>query len=201
MITLNQLKTYTAGVLKGWFTNKDVLDKLSESEDGNLLYNGNEIVGSSEPSEPTEVIQKVVGRKMYKLYDGNEAIGNITYAEGTILSESIKEINDSIENYDSILVTFNLNNMLLMQTNEIPVEILKLYYNKGCANIYINSSSVVQIGFTDATHIGFTTNTCNNLSNMNVYGIKYETVSADPITDTQVTQAVTETVSGLNAAE
>ena len=43
-MTLQQLQTYTVKVLKGWFTNKSVLDKFSESEDGKLLYNGKEIV-------------------------------------------------------------------------------------------------------------------------------------------------------------
>ena len=42
-MTLTQLQTYIVGVLKGWFTNKSVLDKFSESEDGKLLFNGVEI--------------------------------------------------------------------------------------------------------------------------------------------------------------
>ena len=39
VMSLSQLKTFIVGVLKGWFTNKSVLDKFSESEDGKLLYN------------------------------------------------------------------------------------------------------------------------------------------------------------------
>lgn len=38
MITLAQIKTFIVGVLKGWFTNKKTLDKLSESENGELLF-------------------------------------------------------------------------------------------------------------------------------------------------------------------
>ena len=46
-MNLNQVKTYVSGVLKGWISNKGTLDKLSESEDGNLLFDGNEIKGGS----------------------------------------------------------------------------------------------------------------------------------------------------------
>ena len=44
-MNLNQVKTYVSGVLKGWILNKGTLDKLSESENGNLLFDGNEIKG------------------------------------------------------------------------------------------------------------------------------------------------------------
>ena len=46
-MNLNQVKTYVSGVLKGWISNKGTLDKLSESEDGNLLFDGQEIKGGS----------------------------------------------------------------------------------------------------------------------------------------------------------
>ncbi len=45
-MTLTQVKTFVIGVLQGWFTNKDVLDKFTET-DSILYYNGVEI-GSSE---------------------------------------------------------------------------------------------------------------------------------------------------------
>ena len=58
-MSLTQLKTFIVGVLKGWFTNKSVLDKFSESEDGKLLYNGIEIGGSGNQVTDTEVTQAV----------------------------------------------------------------------------------------------------------------------------------------------
>ena len=58
-MSLTQLKTFIVGVLKGWFTNKSVLDKFSESEDGKLLYNGVEIGGSGSQVIDTEVTQAV----------------------------------------------------------------------------------------------------------------------------------------------
>ena len=58
-MSLTQLKTFIVGVLKGWFTNKSVLDKFSESEDGKLLYNGVEVGGSGTQVTDEEVTQTV----------------------------------------------------------------------------------------------------------------------------------------------
>ena len=45
-MTLAQIKTFIIGVLKGWFTNKDVLDAFDEDENGNLIYDGKAIAGT-----------------------------------------------------------------------------------------------------------------------------------------------------------
>ena len=58
-MSLTQLKTFIVGVLQGWFTNKSVLDKFSESPDGKLLYNGVEVGGSGTQITDTEVTQAV----------------------------------------------------------------------------------------------------------------------------------------------
>lgn len=42
-MTLIQIKTLIIGILKGWFINKKILDKISEDELGNLNYNGKSI--------------------------------------------------------------------------------------------------------------------------------------------------------------
>jgi hypothetical protein len=39
-MTLAQVKNFIIGVLKGWFTNKAVLDKLDIDDEGNLTYDG-----------------------------------------------------------------------------------------------------------------------------------------------------------------
>lgn len=61
-MTLAQIKTLIVGVLKGWFTNKKVLDKFSESTDGKLLYNGNGISSGDtvEDSEVTTAITEIL---------------------------------------------------------------------------------------------------------------------------------------------
>ena len=58
-MSLSQLKTFIVGVLKGWFTNKSVLDKFSESSEGKLLYNGVEVGGSGTQVTDEEVTQAV----------------------------------------------------------------------------------------------------------------------------------------------
>ena len=58
-MSLTQLKTFIVGVLKGWFTNKSVLDKFSESPDGKLLYNGIEVGGSGSQVTSSEVTQAI----------------------------------------------------------------------------------------------------------------------------------------------
>jgi len=65
-MTLSQIKTYTIGVLKQWFGNKNTLDKLSESENGNLVYNGTEIKDNSEQVET--IATKIDGIKRYSKY-------------------------------------------------------------------------------------------------------------------------------------
>lgn len=42
-MTLAQVKTLIIGVLKGWFTNKKVLDKIGENEAGEFTYNGSKV--------------------------------------------------------------------------------------------------------------------------------------------------------------
>ena len=38
-MTLAQVKALIIGILKGWFSNKEILDGLDEDENGNLIYN------------------------------------------------------------------------------------------------------------------------------------------------------------------
>ena len=57
-MTLAQVKTYVIGVLKGWFTNKSVLDKLSESDTGELLYDSKTISGGETVTED-EIAQAI----------------------------------------------------------------------------------------------------------------------------------------------
>lgn len=46
-MTLEQIKTLIVGVLKGWFANKKVLDKFSESASGELQYEGATLGGET----------------------------------------------------------------------------------------------------------------------------------------------------------
>lgn len=58
-MTLEQVKAYVVGVLKGWFTNKKILDGFSEDETGNLLYK-NAAIGGGASSEDIDIQQAIV---------------------------------------------------------------------------------------------------------------------------------------------
>ena len=57
-MTLAQVKSFVIGVLKGWFTNKAVLDKLDINDEGNLTYNG-EVVDATETYTDEQVTAAV----------------------------------------------------------------------------------------------------------------------------------------------
>lgn len=60
-MTLAQVKAFLIGVLKGWFTNKKVLDKISESDTGVLTYDGKTIdSGSVTDDDITTAITETV---------------------------------------------------------------------------------------------------------------------------------------------
>lgn len=57
-MTLQQVKAFVIGVLKGWFTNKNVLDKLDINDDGFLTYDGT-VVDATETYTDEEVTAAV----------------------------------------------------------------------------------------------------------------------------------------------
>lgn len=57
-MTLQQIKTFIIGVLKGWFTNKAVLDKLAVNEKDQLTYDG-KVVDGTETYTDEQVTQAV----------------------------------------------------------------------------------------------------------------------------------------------
>ena len=57
-MTLQQVKTFIIGVLKGWFTNKAVLDKIDVNDEGNLVYD-DKVVGGAETYTDEQVTEAV----------------------------------------------------------------------------------------------------------------------------------------------
>ena len=57
-MTLQQVKAFIIGVLKGWFANKAVLDKLDINDDGNLTYDGM-VVDATETYTDEQVTEAV----------------------------------------------------------------------------------------------------------------------------------------------
>ena len=65
-MTLNEVKILLVGTIKQAFTNKKILDKFSENEDGKLLYNNSEISSSTSVDcltngEVVEMVNKIWG--------------------------------------------------------------------------------------------------------------------------------------------
>ena len=57
-MTLQQVKAFVIGVLKGWFANKSVLDKLDTNENGSLTYDG-KVVDATEVYTDEQVAEAV----------------------------------------------------------------------------------------------------------------------------------------------
>lgn len=77
-MTLNQLQTYIVGVLQGYFPNKAVLDKLSESEDGTLLFNGMQIGGEALVTDAE--LQQAIENTLVELGEIQVKIGEQSYS-------------------------------------------------------------------------------------------------------------------------
>ena len=201
-ISLNQLKTYTTSVLKNWLTNKDILDKISESETGNMLYDGKEITASSQGSAATGI-----GKKLYDITVGSNSFTGAVNANSdySLLEDSAITSSDSIENYDAII--FSIANkasddalVFNFLSKEIPVSFIKENYGKACDFIQL-SNYYILVGFINANTLSIVSHDISNDRKFvinKLIGIKYEEVTAEVVTDEQVNTAATETLANLN---
>lgn len=201
-ISLNQLKTYTTSVLKNWLTNKDILDKISESETGNMLYDGKEIAAHSQGSAATGI-----GKKLYDITVGNNSFTGAVNANSdySLLEDSAITFSDSIENYDAII--FSIANktsddalVFNFLSKEIPVSFIKENYGKACDFIQL-SNYYILVGFVNANTLSIVSHDISNDRKFvinKLIGIKYEEVTEEVITDEQVNTAATETLADLN---
>lgn len=99
-MTLQQVKTLIIGVLKGWLSNKKVLDKFTESEDGTVLYDGEEITGG-DTFENAEILEKFTEEDGKLLYNGEDiecVCPSFTDEEvEAAIAETIAALNDTEE--------------------------------------------------------------------------------------------------------
>lgn len=201
-ISLNQLKTYTTSVLKNWLTNKDILDKISESETGNMLYDGKEITASSQGSAATGI-----GKKLYDITVGDNSFTGAVNANSdySLLENSAITSSDSIENYDAIIFSIankTSDDALIFNflSKEIPVSFIKENYGKACDFIQLFNYYIL-VGFVNANTLSIVSHDISNDRKFvinKLIGIKYEEVTEEVITDEQVNTAATETLADLN---
>lgn len=70
-MTLQQVKAFIIGVLKGWFTNKAVLDKLDINDEGYLTYDGT-VVDATETYTDEQITEAVAEALTELNVDGEE---------------------------------------------------------------------------------------------------------------------------------
>lgn len=64
-----KIKTWFLNKVNTMFSNKDTLDKISESTDGNLLFNGEEIKGKGDTTIHQYVLENVKSGQQYSIGD------------------------------------------------------------------------------------------------------------------------------------
>lgn len=90
-MTLAEVQTFVVRVIKGSFLNKKTLDKLSTSDDGNLLFDGNEIKGGSNITI-SEQQNNAIEQKEDGIYVKDK-------------SQDIQDIKDNIQTVEQNIVT------------------------------------------------------------------------------------------------
>lgn len=170
-LTLSQLKTYTTGVLKGWFTNKDTLDKLSESEDGKtLLFAGKKIEGTATGGAG---ISNIVGRKTELIYQ--EDNGNIVVGEAG--KDDFHVIKD-VFNYDSLIVEVWIkdnNEDFDLISKEIPISLIQTMMESEKAYVELIKNHIWLKNYEPETYrFTFVSNAGTGYKNVNIYGVKYQ---------------------------
>ena len=83
-MTLQQVKDFTVGVLKGWITNKTTLDKLAE-KDGKLTFNSESVGSKVESSDKNGYI--VIDGVAYKVYDETAITKLATHSNRSVLDK------------------------------------------------------------------------------------------------------------------
>lgn len=93
-MTLSQVRTYIKGVLSGWFTNKAILDKIGENENGVFTYNGQTINNQSQDTVDDTQINAAVLEDIAELNSG--ASQNPSESEsGNTSNDNTDENNDT----------------------------------------------------------------------------------------------------------
>lgn len=156
------------------------------------------------PTNEEFIAKNLIGRS-FNVILNKTLIPVRAYANTTL--QQFAELSCSIEEYDELViritVDWKINNVLsvnhFMQHDNIPIVSAK-EYGRPCASFVYASQNSCSIGFIDDTHLGVLW--CNKETSCNgmyvtIAGVKYETIT-DPITNTQVSTAVTETLGTLN---
>lgn len=129
-----QIRKYVKGVLTNSFTNKSILDKLSTSDEGNLLFNGEEISGGlHEYSTEEQIVGKWIDGK--PIYEKTYILNNTTLSTGNNIFDTIENVkiinsNGRINNYSIPYADGGEYIMCIQSNNEIGLWSNKGFYNQ-----------------------------------------------------------------------
>lgn len=156
------------------------------------------------PTNEEFIAKNLIGRS-FNVILNKTLIPVRQYVDPTL--QQFAELSCSIEEYDELIikitVDWKINNVLsvnhFVQHDNVPIVSAK-EYGHPCANFAFVNQDSCAIGFIDDTHLGVLW--CNKETSCNgmyvaIAGVKYETIT-DPITNAQVSTAVTETLGTLN---
>ena len=115
-MNLNQVKNYTKGVLQGWFLNKPALDKISESDDGKILYNNSPIQDSYSKEEFDEILKsdyKQIFDKDSNIELLEEPVSFTVNASSSMTQGKMTNINtefnlNDLSNFDYIIINIKM---------------------------------------------------------------------------------------------
>lgn len=127
-----QIRKYVKGVLTNSFLNKTTLDKLSTSDEGNLLFNGKGINSSSIEwnqiqTEGIKIAEVTIDGMTTEIFapNGIERSGIVvdTLIDATITTTGSYDLSASIDNYDMLIVTgmTHINNSDYEQLNSLTI--------------------------------------------------------------------------------
>lgn len=109
-----QIRKYVKGVLTNSFLNKTTLDKLSTSDEGNLLFNGkginsNSVEWNQIQTEGAKIAEVTIDGIATEIFVPNGGKGSRivvdTLIDATITTTDSYELSANIDNYDMLIVT------------------------------------------------------------------------------------------------
>lgn len=129
-----QIRKYVKGVLTNSFLNKTTLDKLSTSNEGNLLFDGKEISGGLHKySTEEQIVGKWIDGK--PIYEKTYILNNTTLSTGNNIFDTIENVkiinsNGRINNYSIPYADGGEYIMCIQSNNEIGLWSNKGFYNQ-----------------------------------------------------------------------
>lgn len=200
--------------------NKDIIDKLSESDDGNLLFNGQEIKGGSDitiSEEDNNAIQQkddgiFVEDKSEQINNIQTKVNQISIAQKTSLEKSyiedilydkiinstgIFELLNNIQNYDEIIIEHGYGLTDARQFKFFKVSELEYNSNVVYHVSHGNGSANSYINFKFINNLSIQITHCvGSECIFKIIGIKYNQITIDPVEYINTTQGIEDTPVG-----